>query len=85
MPLVFLELGTLVGGNGILQRQRMQAQLVSETRDGVTVGRGQLDPDETIRLADMAADFVKRDGLGTRVPEQQVVDDGPRRQEKVRL
>jgi hypothetical protein len=34
MPFVFLELGALVGGNRVFQRQRMQAELVAQAGDG---------------------------------------------------
>jgi len=75
VPVVFLEFGTLVGGNRIFQRQRMQPEFIAQTGDGLAVGRFQLDPDETIRLADMLADVVERDGLGCGIVEDQAVDD----------
>ena len=65
-----------MGGNGVFQRQRMQAELIAQTGDGLTVGRFEFDPDEAIRLADMIADVVKRDGFGLSlaVAEKQAVD-----------
>ena len=75
---IFLQLGTLVGGNGILQRQRMQSKLIAEAGDGQAVWRFELDPDETIRLTDMVADIVKRNGLNLGVMEEQAVDGGTR-------
>jgi hypothetical protein len=72
---VFLELGPLMGGDGIFQRQRMQAEFVAQTRDGVGVGGFELDPDETIRLADMVADVVECNRLAGRVAKEQAVDD----------
>ena len=76
MLFVFLQLGALMGGNGVFQRQRMQAELIAQTGDGLTVGRNEFDPDEAIRLADMIADVVKRDGFGLSlaVAEKQAVD-----------
>ena len=59
VPFVFLEFGALVDGNRIFQRQRMEAEFIAQTRDGLAVGRLQFDPDETIRLSDMIADVVK--------------------------
>jgi hypothetical protein len=79
MPFVFLELGTLVGGDRILQRQRMQAEFFTQAGDGLTVGRFDFDPDEAIRPADMVADVVEFDRLGPGVLEEQAVDDVPRR------
>ena len=69
-----------MGGNGVFQRQRMQAELIAEAVDGLAVGRLQLNPDETIRLADMLADVVKRDRLGLSlvVTEEQAVNLGLR-------
>lgn len=78
MTLIFLELGTLVGGNRILQRQCMQPQLVAKPGDGLAVGRLELDPDEAISLADVIADVVERNRLGFGIVEEQAVDDGLR-------
>jgi hypothetical protein len=64
MAVIFLELGALVGGNGVFQRQRMQAELFAQTGDEFAIRRFQFNPDETIILADMVADIVKGDGLG---------------------
>ncbi|MFZ5574343.1 MAG: hypothetical protein ACOY5S_03955 [Pseudomonadota bacterium] len=60
---VFLELGALVGRDRVLQRQRVQAELLAQPRDGVAVGRLQLDPEEAVGLADVFADRVERDRL----------------------
>jgi hypothetical protein len=78
VPLVFLELGPLVGGDRVLQRQRVQAELVAQAGDSVAFGRFELDPDETVRLADVIADVVERNRLGFGVMEEQAVDDGLR-------
>ncbi len=69
-----------MGGNGVFQRQCVQAELIAEAADGLAVGRLQLNPDEAIRLADMLADVVKRDRLGLRlvVTEEQAVNLGLR-------
>jgi hypothetical protein len=75
---VFLELGALVGGNGIFQCQRMQAERLAQTGDERAVGRLQLDPYETISMTDMVTDAVEGDGLGGGVLEEQAVDDGLR-------
>ncbi|MGK2951905.1 MAG: hypothetical protein ACSLEZ_05915 [Thiobacillus sp.] len=75
MSFVFLKLGTLVGGNRILQRQCMQAEFVAQTRDGLAVGRFEFDPDEAVRLIDMVADVVKIDRFSLGVLEEQAVDD----------
>jgi glutathione synthase/RimK-type ligase-like ATP-grasp enzyme len=75
VPFVFLELGALVGGYRILQRQRMQAEFIAQTGDGLAVGRFELDPEEAIRLADMIADAVERNRLGLGILEEQAVDD----------
>ena len=47
----------------------MQAKLVPQSRDGLVVGRSQLNPDEAIRLADMIADVGKGNGLDFRIVE----------------
>jgi hypothetical protein len=75
---IFFQFGTLVGRDGILQRQRMQPKLIAEAGDGQAVWRFELDPDETIRLADVVADIDKRNGLDLGVVEEQAVDDGTR-------
>jgi len=75
---VFLELGPLVGGNRILQRQRMQAEFVAQARDGPGIGGFEFDPDEAIRLTDMIADVVECNRLGAGILEEQTVDDGTR-------
>jgi hypothetical protein len=64
MSFVFLELGTLMDGNRILKGQLMQAEFISQARDGLAVWRLQFDPDEAIRLTDMIADVVKCNGVG---------------------
>jgi len=78
VPFVFLELGSLMGGNRIFQRQRMQAEFVTQTGDGLAIGRFEFDPDEAIRLADVIADVVESDCLGFGILEEQTVDDGLR-------
>ena len=75
---IFLQLGTLVGGDGIFQRQRMQAKLIAEAGDGLAVWRFELDPDETIRLTDVVADIVKCNVLDLGVVEEQAVDGSTR-------
>ncbi|MGB9128775.1 MAG: hypothetical protein WCB97_03930 [Thiobacillus sp.] len=72
---VFLEFCALMGGNRILQRQRMQAKLVAQTGDGLAVGRFEFDPYESIRPADMLADVVKSNRLDFGIVEEQAVDD----------
>jgi hypothetical protein len=81
MLVVFLELGALMRGNRVFQRQCVQAEFVAQTRDGLAVRRLEFDPDEAIRLADVIADIVECDrfGLGLGVAEEQAVDDGLRR------
>jgi hypothetical protein len=64
VPIVFLQFGTLVGGNRVFQRQRVQAEFLAQTGDGLAVRRFQFDPDETVRLPDMVANVVEFDGLG---------------------
>jgi len=78
VAVVFLQLGALVGGNRVFQRQRMQAQFLAEAGDGPAVRGFQFDPDEPVRLPDMVADVVECDGLGFGVGEEQAVDDGLR-------
>jgi hypothetical protein len=78
MALVFLELGALVGGNRVFQRQRMQPQLVTQAGDRAAVGRLEFDPEEAVRLADVIADVVERDRLDLGFLEKQTVDDGTR-------
>jgi hypothetical protein len=75
---VFFELGALMNGNRIFQRQRVQAEFIAQARNGRAVGRLQFDPDETVRLADMIADVFKCDGSGCGIVEEQAVDDGLR-------
>jgi hypothetical protein len=52
----------------------MQPEFVAQAGDGLAVGRLEFDPDETVRLADMVADVVQRDGLGFGIMEEQAVD-----------
>jgi hypothetical protein len=75
VSVVFFELGALVGGDGVFQRQRMQAEFFAQARDQRAIGGLQFDPDETIVLADMVTDAVKGDGLGGGIMEEQAVDD----------
>lgn len=79
MTFVFFEFGTLVCRYRIFQRQRMQAELVAQAGDGLAVGRAQLDPDETVGLADMIADIAELDCLDIRIAEKKAVDVGPLR------
>ncbi|WP_296891735.1 hypothetical protein [Thiobacillus sp.] len=74
MPVVLFQLGALVRGNRVLQRQRMQAEFLAKTGDGLAVRRFQFDPDESIRLSDVVADVVECDGLGFGIGEEQAVD-----------
>jgi len=76
MAAIFLELGALVDGNGVFQRQFVQPELLAQLGDGAAVRRSQLDPDEIIRIADVLADILQRDGVGRFGPEQQTVDNG---------
>ena len=76
VSVVILQFGPLVRGNRVFQRQRVQAELLAEAGDGLAVGRFQFDPDEAVRLSDMVADVVERDGLGFGVEKEQAVDDG---------
>lgn len=81
MAVVFFQLGALVRGNRIFQRQRVQAEFLAEAGDGLAVGRFQFDPDEPIRLPDMVADVVECDGPGFGIGEEQAVDGGLRQRE----
>ncbi|WP_296822766.1 hypothetical protein [Thiobacillus sp.] len=74
MPVVLFQLGALVRGNRIFQRQRMQAEFLAKTSDGLAVRRFQFDPDEPVRLPDMLADVVECDGLGFGIGEEEAVD-----------
>ena len=74
MPVVLFQLGALVRGNRIFQRQCMQAEFLAKAGDGLAVRRFQFDPDESIRLSDMIADVVECDGLGFGIGEEQAVD-----------
>ncbi|MCA1979100.1 MAG: hypothetical protein LDL19_07665 [Thiobacillus sp.] len=75
MRFVFFQLGSLVGGDRVLQRQRMQAELVAEPGDGLAVGRFQFDPEKAVRLADVLADVVEGNRPGLAVENEQAVDD----------
>ena len=74
MPVVLFQLGALVRGNRVLQRQRMQAEFLAKAGDGLAVRRFQFDPDESVRLSDMVADVVECDGLGFGIGEEEAVD-----------
>jgi hypothetical protein len=78
MAVVFFQLGTLVRGNRVFQRQRMQAEFLAQAGDGQAVRRLQFDPDEAVRLPDMVADVVECDGPGFGIGKEQAVDDGLR-------
>jgi hypothetical protein len=75
---VFLEFCTLVDGNGIFQRQLVQAEFFTQPGDSLAIGRLQFDPDETIRIGNMLADVVKCNRLDRGIVEEQAVDDGLR-------
>jgi hypothetical protein len=75
---VFLDFGALLGGNGIFQRELVQAEFFSQPGDGLAVGRFQFDPDETVEMGNMLADVVKRNRLDFGILEEQAVDDAPR-------
>jgi len=75
MLAVFLELGALMGGNGILQRQFVQAEFLAQPGDRLAVGCFHLDPDETIGMRNMLADVVEFDRLDFGIVEEQAVDD----------
>jgi len=74
MAFVFLELGALVGGNRVFQRQRVQAERIAQASNGLAVRRPGFDPDEAVRLPDMLKDLVKRDSLGVSAMEERAVD-----------
>jgi len=74
MSVVLFQLGALVRGDCIFQRQRMQAEFLAKTGDGLAVRRFQFDPDESVRLSDMVADVVECDGMGFGIGEKQAVD-----------
>jgi phage tail protein X len=74
MALVFLKLGTLVGGNRVFQRQRVQTERIAQAGDGLAVWRPGLDPDEAIRLPDMLTDIVERDSQGVSAKKERAVD-----------
>ncbi|MHB0975540.1 MAG: hypothetical protein ACYC0P_15015 [Thiobacillus sp.] len=76
MSVVVFQLGALVGGNRIFQRQRMQSEFLAQMGDGLAVRRFQFDPDEAVRLADMVADVVEGDGPGLGIGEEKAVVDG---------
>ena len=76
MAFVFFQFGALVGGDGVFQRQRMQAEFLSQAGDGLAVGGFQFNPDEAVRLPDMVADVVECDRLGLVFGKEQAVDDG---------
>jgi hypothetical protein len=82
MLAVFLDLWTLVGGNGVFQGEFVQAEFLAQSGDGLAVGRLQFDPDEVVGADDVLADVVKRDRLDLGIVEQQTVDDGTWRIEK---
>jgi hypothetical protein len=74
--LVFFQLGALVGGNRVFQRQRMQAEFVAEAGDGLAVRRLEFDPDEAIILPDVVADVVESDAADVSILEKLAVDVG---------
>jgi hypothetical protein len=78
MLAVFLELGALMGRNGILQREFVQAEFLAQLGDSLAVGCFHLDPDETIGMDNMLADVVEFDRLDFGIVEEQAVDDGLR-------
>jgi beta-phosphoglucomutase-like phosphatase (HAD superfamily) len=82
MRLVFLQLRSLMGGNRVLQRQRVQPQFVAEARDRLAVRRFQLDPEKAIGLADVFADIVEGERAGFGVVDEQAVDGSPARSVK---
>jgi hypothetical protein len=47
---VFLDLGTLVAGNGVFQREFVQAEFLAQPGDSFAVRRFQFDPDEAVWL-----------------------------------
>jgi len=75
---VFLEFCTLMDGNGIFQRQLVQAEFFAQPGDSLAIGGLQLDPDETIGMGNVLADVVKCNRLNCGIVEEQAVDDGLR-------
>jgi hypothetical protein len=75
---VFLDLGTLVAGDGVFQRELVQAEFLAQSGDRRAVRRFQLDPDEVVGAGDVLADVVERDRLDYGIVEEQAVDDGTR-------
>ncbi|MDT3705390.1 MAG: hypothetical protein ROZ09_01095 [Thiobacillus sp.] len=70
MLTVFLDLGPLVAGNGVFQREFVQVEFLAQPRDSPAVGRFQFDPDEVVRAGDILADVVERDRLGCGIVEE---------------
>jgi hypothetical protein len=75
---VLLDLRALVGGNGVFQREFVQAELLAQPGDGGAVGGLQFDPDEALGIGDMLADGVEFDRLDPGIVEEQAVDGGLR-------
>ncbi len=62
MAAIFLQLGSLMGGNGVLEGEFVQPEFFSQLVDCAAVGRTQFDPDEIGGIADVFADILQRNG-----------------------
>lgn len=65
-----------MGGNGVFQRQGVQAEFGAQAGDAAGVRRVEFDPDEPPGLADVLTDVVEGKGTGIPVPEEQAVYGG---------
>jgi len=62
MATIFLQLGPLMDGYGVLECEFVQPEFISQLADGPAVGRTQFDPDEIGGIADGFADILQRNG-----------------------